>query len=256
MLFNFNMEKIRFKNSRNLNLIGEFFASDSKSMIIMAHGFTGDKSEFGRFDKLAESFNKSGFNVLTFDFSGCGESDDDLLSDDKQIDDLNSAIKYAKAKGFKKIGLFGYSLGGLICLRCFTTDIVTMVLLAPVTDKVKYSSDKIFSKEQLEKLEEKGYITIIREGGLRKKVLIDKQMLIDRENLDQKKLLKNINCQILIIHGNKDESVPYSDSKEAIKLLSSDSKLETIDGANHGFYEQLDAVIKLAKSWFLEHLKP
>ncbi len=249
------MERVVFKNSRNQSLVGHLYTSDSKSIIIMSHGFAGDKSEWGRFDKVAESLNQSGYNVLTFDFSGCGESDDDTLTVDKQVDDLKSAIKFVKSRSYQKIGLFGHSLGGLISLKCYSPDIVTMVLWAPVTNKVKYTWDKRFSKEQLQELEEKGCLTKIRDKGIRRKILIDKQMLKDREMVNQKDLLKNINCPILIIHGKQDASVPYADSEEAIKLLSKDSKLELVEKADHGFYDYIDIIIKLSNDWFLNHLE-
>ena len=130
-----------------------------------------------------------------------------------------------------------------------------MVLWAPVTNKVKYTWDKRFSKEQLQELEEKGYLTKIRDKGIRRKILIDKQMLKDREMVSQKDLLKNIDCPILIIHGKQDASVPYADSEEAIKLLSKDSKLELVEKADHGFYDYIDIIIKLSNDWFLNHLE-
>lgn len=249
------MERVIFKNSRNQSLVGHLYTSESESIIIMSHGFTGDKSEWGRFDKVAESLNQSGYNALTFDFSGSGESDDDTLTVDKQVDDLNSAIKFVKSKGYQNIGLFGHSLGGLISLKCFTPEIVTMVLWAPVTNKIKSTWDKSYSKEQLQELDEKGYITKTRDKGVRKTILIDKQMLKDREIINQKDLLKDIDCPILIIHGKQDESVPYSDSEEAIKLLSNDSKLELVDKADHGFYNYMNVIIDLSNNWFLNHLE-
>ncbi|MBA3064504.1 alpha/beta hydrolase [Candidatus Woesearchaeota archaeon] len=249
------MEKVKFKNLRNKTLVGNLYTTNSKSIILMAHGFTGDKSGEGRFDKIAKSLNDIGYNILSFDFSGCGESDDDTLTVEKQVDDLNSDIKFVKSKGYQNIGLFGHSLGGLISLKCFTPEIVTMVLWAPVTNKIKYRWDKRYSKEQLQELEDKGYLTLIRDKGVRRKILIDKRMLAYRESIDQKDLLNNVNCPIMIIHGNKDESVPYTDSQDVIKLLSSDSELEIIDGANHGFYNHLDILIDLTKKWFIKHLK-
>lgn len=80
-------------------------------------------------------------------------------------------------------------------------------------------------------------------------------MLIEREAIDQKELLRNINCPILIIHGTRDESIPLEDSKEAIKLLSKDSQLETVEGADHDFKEHVDALVNLSKNWFLGHLE-
>jgi len=249
------MKRVIFKNSRNQSLVGHLYTSESESIIIMSHGFTGDKSELGRFDKVAESLNQTGYNVFTFDFSGCGESDDDTLTIDKQIDDLKYAIAFVKSKGYKKIGLFGYSLGGLLSLKCFTPEIITMVLWAPVTNKIKYTWDKRYSKKQLQELDEKGYITKTRDNGVRKTILIDNQMLKDREIVNQKDLLENIDCPILIIHGKEDASVPYTDSEEAMKLLSKDSKLELVDKADHGFYEYIDVIIKLSNDWFLNHLE-
>jgi hypothetical protein len=51
------MDRVYFQNSRHLTLIGCFHPADSKAAIVMAHGFTNDKSSQGRFDALAESFN-------------------------------------------------------------------------------------------------------------------------------------------------------------------------------------------------------
>lgn len=248
------MKKITFQNSRNKKLVGNLYSSDSKSIIIMSHGFTGDKSEWGRFDKIAVALNKAGYNVLTFDFSGCGESDDDTLTVNKQVDDLKSALKFVKSKRYKKIGLFGHSLGGLISLNCFSKEIETMVLTAPVTDKIKYTWDKRYTPRQLKELEKKGYITKIMKKGVRRKILIDKQMLIDRESVNQKKLLKNVKCPVLIIHGNKDLNVPLNDSKNAIKHLSNNSKLEVIEGADHDMWGCLDILIEKTVKWFKKYL--
>lgn len=251
------MEKVNFKNSRNLNLVGNLYPADSNSIIIMAHGFTGDKSEWGRFAPTAEVLNKAGYNVLVFDFSGSGESDDDSLTVGKQVDDLNCAIKYVSDKGFKKIGLLGLSLGGLVSLKVHSPEknIKTMVLWAPVTDKKENYAEKKFNPEELKELKEKGYITKIMEAGIRKKIIIDKQMVKDRESVNQKELLPHIDCPVLIIHGNQDESVPLEDSKSAIKYLSPESKLEIIHGADHQFSEQLDTIIELSINWFKRYLE-
>jgi len=63
-----NMERITFINSRNLKLVGNLFPTNSKSIIIFAHGFISDKRSKGRFPRLTEALNQCGYNVLTFDF--------------------------------------------------------------------------------------------------------------------------------------------------------------------------------------------
>ena len=44
-------------------------------LIILCHGFTGDKYEWGRFPEIAIVCNKEGIDALIFDFSGSGENE-------------------------------------------------------------------------------------------------------------------------------------------------------------------------------------
>lgn len=250
------MERISFKNSRSLTLVGHLYPSTSKSIIIMCHGFMSSKYSKGRFERLAIAFNKCGYSALLFDFSGCGESDDDILTIEKEVDDLNSAIQFVKSKGYEKIALYGHSLGTLICLKSYNPRITTMVLSGALTDSMKYNWYEIFTKEQMQELEEKGYLTEYTPKEVRKRIMIDKRILKSFELINQKKLLKDVNCPILIIHGNngEEEKLLYERSKAAMTLLSSDSKLEVINGANHSFLEHFDIVIKLTTDWFTKHI--
>jgi alpha-beta hydrolase superfamily lysophospholipase len=135
------MERVTFKNSRNLTLVGNLHSTPSKSAIVLAHGFTSDKSSDGRFDRLGESLHSLGYSVLAFDFGGCGESDDDILNIDHQLDDLKSAISFVQSKGAGAIGLHGHSLGSLICLKSCSPKIATMLLTGALTDSMHY--DKV-----------------------------------------------------------------------------------------------------------------
>lgn len=249
------MNRVEFTNSKNLKLVGNLYPSVSNSIIIMCHGFLSDKYSRGRFERLIRVLNKSGFSALAFDFRGCGESDDDSITVDKEVDDLKSAITFVKSKGYKKIALYGHSLGTLICLKCCTSEIVTMVLSGALTDSMHYNWDEFFTKDQIQELNDKGYITQPMPGEIREKIIIDKQMLVDFELIDQKELLKNITCPILIIHGNNDEeeNLLCERSKKAVSLLSNGSKLKVIDGADHSFLEHYDILIDLANDWFIKH---
>lgn len=251
------MERVKFKNSRGLSLVGSLYSTDSKAIVIMAHGFTNNKSSQGRFGRLAESLKDLGYNVLAFDFSGCGESDPDIITASKEVDDLKSAIEFVKSKGYRKIALFGNSLGSLICLKSFRTEIVTMVLTGALTDSMKYNWDEFFSKEQLEELEQEGYLTMEDEKlGTRR---VGSQMLLDFEEINQKELLKDVTCPVLIIHGNshedQEERQLLQRSKRAMNMLSEDSKLVVIEGGKHGLKDNYDQVIDLTKDWYLKFLK-
>ncbi len=244
------MKKINIKNSRKLNLVGDLYTTDSDKLIIMSHGFTGDRHEWGRFDQIAEAFHKMDYNVLAFDFSGSGESDDDSLTVTKQIDDLKSVIKYARDKGYQNIILFGHSLGGLVSFSCYDENIKAIVTTAPVTDKgdSNWRTNK-FTKEQLEEFKETGQLVINKNSGPREYIVIDRQYLIEREEVNQKLLLRNIKCPVLIIHGDEDDGVPLKDSENAIKVLANKVELYVIKGEGHSFSDNIDTVINKTINW-------
>ena len=249
-------KKVTFKNSRELTLVGNLFSVGSNKIIIMAHGFTNNKSSNGRFDKLAEALNSLGYDALSFDFSGCGESDDDVITASNQTDDLNSAIEYALSMGYKKLSLFGNSFGTLSCLRCFRKEIASMVLTGALTDSMKYNWEDYYLEEQLKKLDIDGFFFVNSPSG--RVFKISKQTLLDFEQINQKELAEKITCPILIIHGDnledEEEIQLLERSKQAIKLLPETSVLEVISGGKHGLRAEWDTVISLAGEWYKKTL--
>ena len=215
----------------------------------MAHGFTGDKDEWGRFVKTAEEFCKNGFAVFRFDFSVSGESEGDSITVKQWVDDLKSAINFVKQKGYSNIGLLGLSLGGLCSILAYNENIKTIVLWEPVT---KAKTPTKLKEEIQAELNEKGYTIIKNKAG--KKFKIPKEYLIERETINQQEILSKIRCLVLIIHGDRDDVVPVDHSREAIKYLPKESKLEVIENADHGFYEQLDKIISISLNWFKRYL--
>lgn len=248
------MEKIDISNLKGKVLVGDLYSVKSEQIVIMSHGFFADRSHGGTVKKIVEPINEIGVDVLSFDFSGCGESTYDKLSLKTMIDDLEFVISFVKEMGYKKIGLFGFSLGGLISLECFNSDIVTMVVCAPLTENPNYDWGKKFS-DQMKDLENVGYLIKKDEFGLRKEIHLDRQLIKDFEKIQMKKVLKGITCPVLIIHGTKDTHIPVENSKKAMKFLSKESKLELIEGCDHFFSEEnIDKMAALTKDWFLEKL--
>jgi len=249
------MKKITFKNSRNLTLVGNLFDIGSNKIVIMAHGFINNKFSNGRYDKLAAALNAIGYDALAFDFSGCGESDDDAINADNEVDDLNSAIEFALSKGYEEISLFGNSFGTLSCLRCCRKEIAAMVLTGALTDSMSYNWKDFYSEEQLESLETDGFFYDLSASGRLHK--INKQTLLDFEQINQEDLVKNTTCPVLIIHGDNiedEEEVQLLErSKRAINLLPMGSRLEIISGGKHGLRAEWDTVILLASEWYKKH---
>src|SRR4030042_4720629 len=176
-------EKVEFDNSHGRKLVGDFYPASSGEAVIMCHGFTGDRHEWGKFDKIAEAFNETGFNVLNFDFSGSGESENEAISVEKEIYDLKSAIKFMNGKGLFKIGLFGGSLGGLICL-CNSENVGEIVLTAPVTNKKDTYQEERLTSKGFSQLENGNFLYKYgrEEEVFRRKIVVDKKFIEEREN--------------------------------------------------------------------------
>lgn len=247
------MEKVNFANSRGLDLVGNYWESDSDAAVIMSHGFTGDKTEWGYFDTVAEELNEAGYNVLTFDFSGSGESNDDPITVEKEVDDLDSAIQYLEGKDhIERIGLYGHSLGGLVSLRNDRPEIEAMVLTSPVTAKVedygahRFEDDETFTCED-------GIYTKHRDRGVRDQIPIDEKIIEERRQVDQDQLLSDIDTPVLIIHGDQDSVVPLEDSRNAVEKLEN-GELEVIEGLDHDYDSHFDQITDNTRNWFNKHM--
>ena len=243
------MEKLNFKNSLGLNLVGYLQHTNPQKIIILCHGFTGDKSERGKFDKVATALYKAGFSVFRFDFSGCGESDDAPILINTEVEDLNTVLQLIRSKGYAQLGLLGYSLGGLVSLKVKDPAIKSRVLWAPVTNKKEYYEQK-FTQEQQLQLKNHGHFILNRPRKWRTKWHIPQQMILDRSNINQKQLLSGIMEPTLIIHGSFDKGIPIKDSKKAISFLTNSKLVEVQD--DHYFLNKIDQVVEKTVEWFLE----
>lgn len=250
------MYRVTFSNTRRRTLVGILYQTQSKSIIIMCHGFTSDKFSQGRAEQLAKAYETVGYSVLMFDFSGCGESDDDILTIDKEIDDLQSAISYVRSIGYKNIGLYGHSLGAYICLQCSTDDITTMVLTGALTGRMFYTWEDYFTPEQLVELAKSGHIVFPVTQQFRNSLIIDKSVLDEFSNVDHIVLLSQVKQPVLLIHGDGDDEAKQllKNSQQGLGMLPAGSKIEVIEGAPHSFMEHIDKVIQLSIRWYLQRL--
>lgn len=241
------MKRVTFQNSKGLKLVGALHETQEQTnkSVIIAHGFTSNKDR-ERHIKLANALEEEGITAFRIDFGGCGESDDREITVADQVDDLKSAVSFLKSRGFERIGVLGESLGGLTALEAFDDNIKAMVLWAPVT-KARWSQE--LSDEQEESLAKNGYYVKRRERDFK----IPQRYVDERKNVDSEKLLGHMDIPVMIVHGTADETIPISDSEEAIELLPKGSKLERIEKWEHGDHkmdESMDIIIPKTVDWF------
>ena len=100
--------------SEGHQLVGIHHLGDSPRIVIMCHGFTGNKIENKRlFVEAARSFARNGFDAFRFDFYGSGDSEgefaDTTLS--HNIANLKDVLNWAGEKGYERIAVLGISMG-------------------------------------------------------------------------------------------------------------------------------------------------
>jgi pimeloyl-ACP methyl ester carboxylesterase len=83
--------------------------------LVIAHGFTMTWQR-PMIWNLLRRFNRHA-GVITFDFRGHGRSGGMSTLGDKEIDDLDVAVRYARELGYQRVATIGFSMGGSVVLR-------------------------------------------------------------------------------------------------------------------------------------------
>lgn len=250
-------EKVFFENSRGDKLCGissNPTAEKEKPIIILCHGFF--RSKDGKtYVGLERILNKKGISTLRFDFFGHGESEGKFeeVTTSEAVDDVLSAIKFLKESGYGKIGLMGSSFGGMASIMAASkvNDLYVLALKSPVSD---YSS--LFrtqqNEQEVKKIKEMGFTHITDIEGKKRKLNIS--FFIDAQKADAYEAAKKIKIPALIVHGDKDDSVPVEQSKRTASLMEN-CRLEVIKGADHGYSNEAHykEMLDLISRFIVEH---
>ena len=246
-------EKIAFKNSRGQKLVGKLSTTDNKDnlIVIICHGLSSSKESKTSL-VLKENLNKFNISTFRFDFYGHGESDGRFedITLTGGVDDILNAINYLRNLGYKKIGLFGASFGGNCALLATakTDDLVVLGLMCPVSN---YSGKLVAqkSKEEIKNWKNIGFINY--SSSFHGKMRLNYSFFEDSKINDGWEAAKNIKIPTLVVHGDKDTTVPIEQSKRLCSILSN-RKFKIIKGADHIFSkeEHFNQAIKLFVGWF------
>ena len=166
---------------------------------------------------LARECNAHGIAYFRFDHRGCGQSDgvfNEITSLDGRRNDLVSAVKIIQTRKDigKKIGLFGSSMGGTVCIS--VADVLEIDAWVTYASPVRSSSITTALKES--------------DDSEKIKPLLD-QKYLEWDISDQLKHLHHI----FILHGDSDKIVPPSNAHEIFTKSSNPKKLILQKGGNH-----------------------
>jgi len=247
-------EKIFFKDSEGNMLCGILSASSkNRPIIILCHGFTSSKDGNTQLS-LGEMLNEKNISTFRIDLFAHGESEGKIedITVSKAVDDILSAIKLLKDRGYKKIGLFGSSFGGIASIIAASkAELFVLALKCPVSNFEELAVGRI-NGEMLKEWKNNGVATYEPWEGF--KITMKYNFFEDMKNNNGYEAAKRIKIPMLIVHGDRDDVVPIEQSRKTAGIIRN-CRLEIIKGAGHGFEkpEQFEKMVELITDFIADN---
>ncbi len=233
-------QALKFQNTKGTNLaaiLSNPTGSTDTLMVILCHGHSSTKNT-KNYVKLTELLNKEGISTFRFDIYGHGESEGEFenATVSEAVDDIVSAVKYLKEKGYSKLGLVGSSFGGIASTIAASRikDLQFLALKSPVSN---YADFYFWRGTPIAKWKEQGYRDYKTKKGMLK---LNYSFYEDAIINDGYTVAPSITIPTLILHGDADTEVLLDQSIKLAKLLPN-GKLEIIKGADHSYTNESHA---------------
>lgn len=214
---------------------------DSLPTIFFIHGSPGSWDAFATYMKDKELLQK--YRMVAIDRPGFGYSD---FGDALPLAEQSKVISplFQLLKNNKPVYLVGHSLGGPleVQLAADNTGVVdAMVILSGSLDAGEEAPEK--------------WRTLLMNNPL--KYLVPGAMrpsnkelwYLKKDLVALRPMFANIHCKVYVLHGNKDQLVPYGNLRYAAKMFTHAGSLDTLTlpGANHFIpwthYRQVKSVL-------------
>ena len=207
----------------------------SEEVIILVHGFAGEKTENGLFDHIGRTLAAQGMCVAAYDWRGLGESEGNFAEStlDQHARDLFHIRRWASRqtqRPERSLLFLGFSLGSALLLRAHTFGLESAGL-AFLSPAVRLGDD-MWPRYA-------GLADRAREHGPQTKpgsnVLLSYPIL-DCLQADLSSDLSELDEQLLVLHGTDDSRIPVDSSRALFAERSlSRCKYVELQGASHSF---------------------
>ncbi|MBD3689809.1 alpha/beta fold hydrolase [Nanchangia anserum] len=203
------MTEVRITTPRGVTLAGTWTVpvDAGDAAIVFAHGFLTDRHAVGWFDKFGARYRACGYATLAFDFSGCGESADDIVTLEHAVEDLRAASGWVADEGFRRQIVHAHGTGATAALTARPTHTRCLVATSPVIEPRAIEWDQVFSASQLDQLETIGHTAIPNDvecENSREHFVISKQTLQDLSMADPVALLTDLPFPALLMFDDID----------------------------------------------------
>ena len=212
-------------------------AAGKKPLVIFSHELGNDHTSGERY---AERLAEAGYAAYVFDFCGgtVGGNKSDGSNSEMSVlteaSDLEAVLEASKSWDFvdpDRIVLLGGSMGGLVTTVIGSThqdEIAGMILMYPaLSAKADSGAERYRSEDEIPE-------DVSLFGGW---LHVGKNFITDLWKVDFNKLLSSYQGHMLLLHGDKDATVPISWSEEAKEIIP-DCEFYVIKNGGHEFFGQ------------------
>lgn len=245
------VEEVLFTAADGTPLYGWYLrAGDDDPALVLCHGYQRSIEETFA---LGCDLRERGFNVLVFDFRGCGRSGGRYTSIGYYEPlDARGAVSWLEARtgGRSLIGMLGISMGGAVAIavaagcpqvRALVTDSAFATLRGAIAQRF---ATLRFPSLQLHHL------------SLRTAERMCRGRADDVRPVDAARRLRS--CPVLLIHGTADDIVPYRHALELDAAIPAPHELWTLEGVGHAMarFHAPEEYVRRVAAFFSTHLRP
>ncbi|MCU0238839.1 MAG: lysophospholipase [Pyrinomonadaceae bacterium] len=241
-------ENIEFPSDSGSLIKGWFVqGQEKKGVIVLMHGLRSNRLALIERIKFLQ---KAGFSVLAFDFQGSGESIGEKLTfGHLESFDATASLKFIKQKlPHEKVGVIGISMGGAAFLLQKEPQKVNALILEMVYPTIEKAVDNRLNMWLFNGADNLSPLMTMQ---------FPYRLGVSANDLRPLDKIKNINCPIFFIVGEKDKHTTLAESQGFFETANQPKNIWIVPNAEHTDLHKIsknDYETKVL-SFFAENLK-
>ena len=249
-------QKINFENSEGQILSGKLeFPTDQKpqNFALFAHCFTCNKN-LTAIRNISKALTAQGFAVLSFDFTGLGQSEGDFEDTNfsGNIQDLVAASNYLEKNHQAPQLLVGHSLGGAAAIFA-ASQLPNIKAVATIGAPSNPTHVTRLFKGSIKEITDTGH-SKVNIGG--RDFTIKKQFIEDLQTKSLPQVAKSLRKALLVMHSPQDTIVGIKNAEEIYLSAHHPKSFISLDQSDHLLSQSADSryVGELIAGWASRYL--
>lgn len=222
--FRLAVEDVTITADDGVKLAAWFLPRPGAPAIVLLHGYPAEKADML---PIAAALAPR-FTVLLLDQRYFGRSEGRVTTiGAKERQDLERAIDFLAARGFRSVGVFGFSLGGAVALLTAAEDprIRAVAAYAPFAD-LKALGHELY-----------GWLWVLKYPFVELILLWSRLFLgHDITQPSPERAAATLSIPVLLVHSREDEQIPFAHAERLRRALARNGQAEFVlmDHGRHG----------------------